>query len=185
MGRPKEWLPFGTELMLPRVVRILSQVVSPIVVVAARNQEVPELPAAVRVIRDEYDSHGPLAGLATGLAGLAGLVDAAYLSACDVPLLVPQFVARVVALLGDDDLAMPRDAEFTHPLAAVYRTSLAATARERLAAGERRLGSLAGHCRNRLIDVAELRHVDPQLQSLRNINSPDDYAWALREAGSN
>src|SRR5687767_10615246 len=43
MGRPKALLPFGPELMLERVVRILSAVVSPIVVVAAPEQDLPPL----------------------------------------------------------------------------------------------------------------------------------------------
>ena len=29
MGRPKAWLPFAGEVMLPRVVRLLSEVVAP------------------------------------------------------------------------------------------------------------------------------------------------------------
>ena len=44
MGVPKATLPFGPETMLQRVVRLLGTVVSPIVVVAARGQELPELP---------------------------------------------------------------------------------------------------------------------------------------------
>ncbi len=183
MGRPKAWLPFGDELMLPRVVRILSEAVSPVVVVAAGTQDVPVLPSAVHVVRDEYDAYGPLAGLAAGLAALTGRCDAAYVTSCDVPLLTAQFVERVVGLLGEHDMAIPRDAEFSHPLAAVYRTSLATLARERIAAGERRLLSLLDHCRSRAIEMSELREVDPILRSLRNINSPGDYAWALREAG--
>src|SRR5690242_617824 len=94
MGRPKAWLPFGDELMLPRVVRIVSEVVSPVVVVAARGQVVPELPREVQMVRDEYEACGPLAGLAVGLAALAGRCAAAYLTSCDVPLLTPQFVRR-------------------------------------------------------------------------------------------
>ncbi|MBI1832706.1 MAG: NTP transferase domain-containing protein, partial [Planctomycetes bacterium] len=39
MGRPKAWLPMGAELMLPRVVRLLRETVSPIVVVAAPGQD--------------------------------------------------------------------------------------------------------------------------------------------------
>lgn len=183
MGRPKAWLPFGPELMLQRVVRIISEVVSPIVIVAAREQEIPELPEDVQVVRDEYEAGGPLAGLATGLAALAGQVDAAYASACDAPFLVPQFVARVAGLLGDDDSAIPRNTEFTHPLAAAYRTSLAATVRDLIAGGEYRLLNLPAHCRGRFIDPAELRDVDAELRSLRNINTPAEYAAALREAG--
>src|SRR5205807_9116756 len=94
MGRSKAWLPFGDEVMLPRVVRLLSEAVSPIVVVAAPGQDVPPLPADVEVVRDEESGRGPLQGLAAGLAGLAGRAEAAYASSCDVPFLRPEFVRR-------------------------------------------------------------------------------------------
>src|SRR5579871_3686754 len=83
MGRPKAWLPFGPELMLQRVVRILSEVVSPVVVVAAQGQDIPHLPPAVEIARDEHEALGPLAGLAAGLDALGSRVDAAYVSSCD------------------------------------------------------------------------------------------------------
>ncbi len=107
MGRPKAWLPFGGEFMLQRAVRVLSEVVEPIVVVAARGQDVPPLPSEVTLVRDEIDEKGPLAGLAAGLAALAGRCDAVYLSACDVPFLKPEFVSRVVSFLGEEISAEP------------------------------------------------------------------------------
>src|SRR3954471_20287396 len=69
MGRDKATLQFGPELMLQRVVRLMSDVVGPaeITVVAAPNQSLPELPAAVRVARDNREFRGPIEGLATGL----------------------------------------------------------------------------------------------------------------------
>src|SRR5256885_15180752 len=82
MGRPKAWLPFAGEIMLPRVVRLLSEVVAPIVVVAAPGQDVPPLPPEVDVVRDPERGRGPLQGLAAGLAALKGKADAAYLSSC-------------------------------------------------------------------------------------------------------
>src|SRR2546423_13915019 len=72
MGRPKAWLPFAGELMLPRVVRLLEEAVRPIVVVAAPDQEVPPLPPHVAIVRDEEKGRGPLQGLAAGLAALRG-----------------------------------------------------------------------------------------------------------------
>src|SRR5262245_13826323 len=85
MGRPKAWLPFGGETMLGRVVRLLGEVVDPIVVVAAEEQDLPPLPRAIRVVRDEEKGRGPLQGLSAGLAALKGVADAAYVSSCDVP----------------------------------------------------------------------------------------------------
>jgi molybdopterin-guanine dinucleotide biosynthesis protein A len=183
MGRPKAWLPFGAEVMLQRVVRILSEVVSPIVVVAAAGQDIPDLPESVELVRDEHEASGPLAGLAAGLKALQGRVAAAYASSCDVPLLTAAFVEQVVAALDGYDLAIPRDGKDYHPLAAAYATRLAGRACELLAANRRRLVFLLEHTRARAIDVSEFRRVDPELRSLRNINTPSDYAAALRDAG--
>lgn len=182
MGRPKALLPFGREVMLQRVVRILSEVVSPIVVVAAHEQELPPLPPQVLVARDEYDALGPLAGLAAGLGALRGRVEAAYASSCDVPLLRPEFVRRVIELLEDHDLAIPRDGKFHHPLAAVYRTRVEDDVRALIAEGRLRPFFLLERVRAREIDVAELRAVDPQLWSLRNTNTPEEYRAALKDA---
>jgi molybdopterin-guanine dinucleotide biosynthesis protein A len=183
MGRPKAWLPFGRELMLQRVVRILSEVASPIVVVAAQGQDLPALPAGVEIARDEDESLGPLAGVGVGLTALAGRTDAAYASSCDVPLLGAAFVSRVIAALDDYDLAIPRDGAHYHPLAAVYRTRLVPAIRELVAAGRLRPVYLLERARTREIDVAELRAVDTQLCSLRNINTPEEYDAALVDAG--
>lgn len=183
MGRSKAWLSFGSEPMLVRVVRVVAQVVAPVVVVAAPRQRLPKLPAGVTIVRDEDEALGPLAALAAGLQALAGVSQAAYLSGCDAPLLSPRFVARVVAALHDDELAIPREGKFRHPLAAVYRTSLAPRVRRLLAADRLRLLDLCRLSRVRDIDVAELRVVDPRLDSLRNVNTPEDYAAALAAAG--
>ena len=101
MGRPKATLPFGPELMLPRVVRLLAEVVAPIVVVAAADQQLPDLPPDILVTRDERDGRGPLEGLRVGLTALASHVDAAFATSCDVPLLAPEFVRRMIAELGE------------------------------------------------------------------------------------
>src|SRR5436190_16295070 len=108
MGRPKAWLPFGDELMLPRVVRLLGEVVRPIVVVAAPDQDVPPLPPDIAIVRDEEKGRGPLQGLKAGLEALRGKADAAYLSSCDVPLLLPAFVRRLVELLDEQQICVPK-----------------------------------------------------------------------------
>src|SRR5687768_2100936 len=105
MGRPKAWLPVGDELMLSRVVRVMSEVVSPIVVVAAPGQELPPLAADVLIARDAHPGRGPLEGLRAGLLGLRGSADAAFVSSCDVPLLEPTFIRRMIELLGDAGIA--------------------------------------------------------------------------------
>jgi molybdopterin-guanine dinucleotide biosynthesis protein A len=180
MGQSKAWMPLAGEAMVVRVARLLASVVSPVVVVAAQGQELPELPSGIQIARDQHDSLGPLAGIAAGLARLAGECDAAYVTSCDAPLLSPDFVSKMIESLGDGDIAVPREGDFYHPLAAVYRTSLAPTIEKLIAAGRLRTTQLLRHGRVKEIDVAELRTVDPELHSLWNLNSPDDYQTVLR-----
>lgn len=182
MGKPKAWLPFAGEFMLPRVVRLMSQVVSPIVVVAAPEQDVPPLPAEVAIARDEEQGRGPLQGLAAGMKALAGRCDAAYASSCDVPFLQPAFVRRMVELLGDHDICVPRANGYHHPLAAVYRLSVLDTVQRLLAENRMRPLFLFEEARTRIVEPAELADVDPDLRSLRNVNTPEEYEAALREA---
>jgi molybdopterin-guanine dinucleotide biosynthesis protein A len=182
MGRPKAWLPFGDEIMLPRVVRLLSEVVAPVVVVAAPEQEVPPLPPGVGVVRDEVEGRGPLAGLAAGLRALAGQADAAYLSSCDVPLLRPEFVRRIIALLGEAVVCVPQVEGYFHPLAAVYRLGVVDEVERLLAEDRLRPVFLFESVPTRTVEAVELTGVDADLRSLRNCNTLQEYEAALRLA---
>jgi len=182
MGRPKLSLSFGPETMLARVVRVLREVVEPVVVVAAPNQDVPPLPSEVLLARDEHEGLGPLAGLAAGLGALRPHVEAAFVSSCDVPLLQPAFVRRMIELLGSCELAIPRAGNYHHPLSAVYRTSLEDRVRALLRESRLRPYYLVEQCRSRIVEVDELRAADPELMSLRNVNTEEEYLQALRDA---
>jgi molybdopterin-guanine dinucleotide biosynthesis protein A len=181
MGRPKAWLPFAGELMLPRVVRILREVVNPIVVVAAPDQDVPPLPPEIQIVRDEEKGRGPLQGLLAGLGTLGGQADAAYLSSCDVPFLQPLFVRRMIDLLGDHAICVPRVGDHHHVLASIYRLGVADAVTQLLAENRLRPLFLFEMASTRVVEERELADVDPTFQSLRNLNTPEEYEAALRE----
>jgi molybdopterin-guanine dinucleotide biosynthesis protein A len=183
MGQPKAWLPFGPETLLQRVVRLVGSVVDPLVVVAAPEQPLPALPASVRVVRDPAEGRGPLQGIAVGLAALVGQAECAYVTACDAPLLRPAFVRRLLDLLGTADAIAVRTDEYTHPLSAVYRVHAQAPAQALLDAGQARPLALLQALSTHFITAAELADVDPHLESLRNLNTPAEYAAALRDVG--
>jgi molybdenum cofactor guanylyltransferase len=182
MGTSKALLPFGPETMLQRVVRILSTVVSPIVVVSAPGQELPPLPESVILAHDEREARGPLEGLRAGLKALPANVDRAYVTSCDVPLLVPGFVSEMLALAEGHDVAVMEIDGFPHPLSAIYRRAALPF-----------IEDLLGHDRLRpvfLYEQVDTRKVrpdeitaDPALQTLRNLNTRDDYEQALLLAG--
>lgn len=183
MGRPKWSLPIGAETFLQRTFRTLSEVVSPIVIVAAQDQDVTSIPPGAILVRDEIPNSGPLAGIAAGIRELArcSSVEAAYVTSCDAPLVRPGFVREMIAYLGQHDLALPRDAVDYQPLAGVYRVSLADRIDQLLAENQRRTASLVQVCNTLAVGTEQLRKVDPNLDSLRNINTPEEYEALLRE----
>jgi molybdopterin-guanine dinucleotide biosynthesis protein A len=183
MGRPKAWLEFGPERMLQRVVRLLGEAVRPVIVVAARDQQLPELPPVLPVLHDRQPDRGPLEGIAVGLARLEDEADLAFVTACDAPLLRPAFVRRLVELVEDYDIAVPHVGGYDHPLTSVYRTSVLPHAESLLSAGRVRPAFLFDQVRTRRVTAEELMNVDPQLESVMNVNSPADYVAAMERAG--
>ena len=182
MGTSKALLPFGAETMLQRVVRLLGTIVSPIVAVAARDQVLPELPPDLIVTHDEREGRGPLEGLRAGLKALPEHVEAAYVTSCDVPLLVPAFVRQMLDLARGYDIAVMEIDGFPHPLSAVYRRATLPYVESLLAADRLRPVFLFESVRTRRVAPAEMSS-DPDLLTLRNLNTREDYEQALKSAG--
>jgi molybdopterin-guanine dinucleotide biosynthesis protein A len=191
MGTPKAALAWHGSTLLRRITEIVGRAVDgPVVVVRARGQELPTLAASVRIIDDEREGLGPIQGLAVGLAAVAGEAEAAYLSATDMPFLHPAFPRAVLRSLEDGiDVALPRVRGFPQPLAAAYRTSLAPLVDDLVRQDLLRPAFLFERCNARRLSEADLladpalAALDPELDSVLNLNEPADYdAAAARPA---
>lgn len=182
MGTPKALLPFGPETMLQRVVRLLREVVSPVVVVGAEGQTLPKLDADVIIARDERGERGPLEGLRAGMKVLPADIEQAYVTSCDVPLLEPGFVRQILGFARGYDIAVVEIDGFAHPLSAVYRRTVLPYIEELLANDRLRPIFLFEAVRTRRLRPDEIT-ADPELRTLRNLNTPDDYRKALADAG--
>lgn len=110
-------------------------------------------------------------------------MDAAYVTSCDVPLLVPGFVKRIIELLGRHDIAVMEIDGFTHPLSAVYRRSVLPHVEALLAADRLRPAFLFDAVDTLRVRPEDMRALDPELRTLRNLNTREDYLAALADAG--
>ncbi len=173
MGRDKASLPFGDATLLERVVAAVAGVADEVVVVGRAS---PTLSFA-RVMPDATEGLGPLGGLLTGLD--AATRPHVLLVSCDLPLLVPGVLARLLELAGDADACVPRIAGRAMPTCAVYATRVAGIVRSRLQTDDRSLRGLLDTLRVRWVDADELRDVDPDLHSFLDCDTPDEYAAAL------
>jgi molybdopterin-guanine dinucleotide biosynthesis protein A len=176
MGVPKALLDFDGQPLLLHMLGILRQACEPLVVVAAPDQELPALPVDVLIAHDSRPHDGPLHGISAGLEALPASSDIAFIAGCDCPLLSPGWIRFVASHLGTADIALPVAIGFDQPLAAVYRRAVAPTARALLVAGRHRPNSLCETHPTIRISEAELRTVDPDLDSLRDADTPAEFA---------
>lgn len=176
MGQPKAWLPIEGEAFLQRIVRTLGEVAGELVVVAAGGQELPALPAAAPVVRDSIAGAGPLVGLETGWCALRTQPTRVFVCGCDTPFLKPEFVFAVARACGDREAAVPVTNGIRHPLAACYASDLLPRLSAVISAGERRLQAFLEQLSVYELHADEFSTVDPGLQSLININTPEDWA---------
>jgi molybdopterin-guanine dinucleotide biosynthesis protein A len=180
MGLPKARLAWGDLTLLARTVEVVAQAAGrPVIVVRAPEQKLPELPPWAEVVEDARPGRGPLEGLAAGLRALAGRAEVAFVSATDVPFLSADFVGAVIDALGaEDDAAVPLVQGASYPLSAAYRIGTVTAVERQLARDELRLRSLLDDLRVRWLDEPTLRAVDPDLDSLVNVNAPEDWEQA-------
>ena len=178
MGRDKASLPFGDELLLPRVVRLVREVASEVLLVAREGQA---LPGGLEAVRDPAEGLGPLAGIAAGLEAMAG--ERAFVAACDMPLLRPALARRLLELSHGFDACVPVVDGFAVPTCAVYSKAVAGLARELVAARELRPKALLASVKTRFVPGDELRDLDPELESFLDCDTEEGYRAALHAAG--
>lgn len=181
MGAAKAGLDWHGSTLLRRVVGLAGRGADgPVVVVRASGQELPPLPPGVEVLEDPVEGRGPLQGLATGLAALAGRADRAFVCSTDLPLLHPALVRLLLRTGAHADAVVPHVRGHRQPLVACYRTALADRAAALLAQGRLRPAFLLEDAdvalldEQRLLGDAALAAGDPELLSVEGVNTPEE-----------
>jgi molybdenum cofactor guanylyltransferase len=176
MGAAKALLDWHGGPLVGRVAAIAGRVADPVVVVHAAGQELPPLTAA-ETVTDRSPDRGPLEGMAAGLRAVAGRAEAAFVTGTDLPFLHPAFVISLAAHLGDHDAAVPVAGGRTHQLCAVYRTAVLPALEGLLAEDRLRAALLLDELDAVRVPAQQLEHAE----SLRNLNTADEYREALAE----
>jgi len=185
MGRPKLWLPWGSELMVQRVARRMLAAVPHVALAAAAGQTIPRLPDDVDVVRDERPQRGPLEGLRVGLLwARRKRLEAVFAAACDMPLLKPELVRATLEQLADADAALWSVHGRIQPLAAAYRVRIIGQLQDLLARGGRSMMELVKQLRCNVLPTAKLESIDPQFESFLNVNTFEQYRELLAARGN-
>jgi molybdopterin-guanine dinucleotide biosynthesis protein A len=181
MGADKAAMRLGGVTMLERVVAELGRGFDKVVVVAGTPaaEAASALSAGfVRVIWDCAAFEGPVKALRLGLA-TAG-AEVAFACACDLPFVSAALAAALCAMAAGHDAAIPMVGSRLQVLHAAYRKSCLPVLDAMIAGDERRLQDVVPRLRARIVSEDELRPYDPQLLSFLNVNTPAEYARAMR-----
>ncbi len=152
--------------MVAHVIERLAPQVDEIVLNANQNLEAygafghPVVPDAIGGFA------GPLAGLHARLG--AARQPLAVTSPCDSPFLPADLVARLVAALGEHDLAVAKTGEQPHPVFSLARVAVRAHLEQFLASGGRKID--AWYATLKVIEVP----FDDEADAFRNINTIDE-----------
>lgn len=174
LGLDKTQLRFRDNTFLEQVVSRVSSVCSHVVLVGDTDFSKHKLPD-VLFASDQQKDAGPLEGIRVGLKTLAPLTKHAFVTSCDVPLLNPELIQFLFEKIGTANAIVPFQGERIFGMTAIYKTELHSKVATRIQQGLLRVSDLSGAFSAIRVEADELRQVDPELDSMTNVNSAEDY----------
>ena len=200
MGVDKFSLPFGDTTFLAAVLQSLAPAITGSIAVVAHRDHAEQVEDICRrtgvrnleVRTDRTPDRGPLEGIGTGLAWLVDQQEVgwAFVTCCDVPKLKPAILAALlesipVADLAKTDAVLPIRGDRIFGMTSLYRitSDVSNTVDRQITDGELRVSDVSRKLNSHLVPVDRLLPVDPQLDSLMNLNGPQEYLEFLRDEG--
>ena len=175
MGRDKGLLELDGVTLIEHVIAALSKAV-PSVSILANGSEY--LRFGLPVIADTHREVGPLEAIRTALASSG--TPLVILCACDTPFVTAELFEFLRERSAGFDAAVPLDEKgMLEPLCAVYSQEALDPVTGLILNGRRKVSELLDRLRTRTIPFGELRHLPGAENFFRNINTPEEYAWAL------
>lgn len=176
MGTDKSQLLLEDQTFVERIGALLLTVTDTIRLVGSSEN------STFATVADVYPQWGALGGLHAALTACER--EWAIVVACDLPFVTSELFRSLAALRADHDAVVPVQSDGRpQPLAALYRVDpCAARATELIEAGRRRPLDLLEVVRTRWVDFAEIANLAQAERFFVNINTPEDYYEATRQA---
>jgi molybdopterin-guanine dinucleotide biosynthesis protein A len=171
MGQNKALLALAGRPMIAVVAEKLRAVADEIIIAA--DDTALYAPFADSCVADQFPGIGTLGGIHAGLA--AAQHDLVAVVGCDMPFLNPAVIRWFVEAAERFDVVILKQGRFMEPLHALYRRSCLPAIEGVIRDGQRRVISFFDQMQVRTVDPAEIAHLDPELLSFRNVNTPAEW----------
>lgn len=181
-GRDKLEADWRGRTLRDHVLRRMSELSDDLILLAASGSAPDAETTGVRVLADREESPGPLVAVAEGLARARHQM--ALVVAADMPVVPMRILELLLAELAVDGRAMvglALDGRIEPLPVAVRRDLVVLALNEMVASGARRMGALRDLPGAYGISEAHWRRLDPNGDSLRDIDSEEDLRLLLAE----
>lgn len=183
LGQDKRQLKLWGEdgpTLLEHTLGVVAPLCDELIVVLNDGDQWQSLPA--RIVADVYEDAGSLGGIYAGLA--VASAPWSLVVAADMPLLNRDLLAALLARPRDYDVLVPRSPQpgaarnkrAVEPMHAVYSRACLAPLKATLDAGQRRIIDFFDRVRVVTVEHDELAQYDPDGDSFRNVNTPEELA---------
>jgi len=176
IGREKGLVLLTSKPMIMHVIEKLEVIADEIILVASSSEQAKHYEdLGLRTVVESSPLGSPLSGALTGFKNAKG--EYSFLTGSDMPLINPEAVRLLQSeVKGHDAATYIWPNGYIEPLLAVYQTSNSVQQAESLLLkGERRLGLILRNLRDVIyVPIERLREIDPDLNSLIDINTAED-----------
>jgi molybdopterin-guanine dinucleotide biosynthesis protein A len=133
-----------------------------------------QMKARWRLVLDACPARSSLTGIRTALANAR--TEHVFISACDTPHLRPELVSALLShLRPEDDVVLPLKSDgYFEPLCAIYSRRCLPHIEAQLDREDYKIIRFFGQVRVSPLPLETLHQVDPELESFRNANTPEE-----------
>ena len=172
MGANKAFLVIDGERLIDRTVRLFRGLFRDVIIVT--NSPLDYLDCNATIVTDIYPGKKALGGIYTGLF-YAGCTHA-FVAACDMPFLNPDFIGDMMEQAPPHDIVVPETPEGLEPLHAVYAKTCLPHMKRRIIQDNLKITCFYKGLKCLIISDSIRKTFDPEMRMFINVNTPEDLA---------
>jgi len=179
-GEKKTFRKIGDRMILDSIYKVFSSLFKEVIIVVNDPEDFAGWD--MTIVTDIIPSRCALAGLHAGL--FYASYPYVYATACDTPFLRQSVVEHIVGKIEKGyDVIVPRTDDGLETLSAAYSKECIPLIEENLKKDIYMIKNFFRPGRVKEIPISELRSLDPELQFIFNVNTPEDLEQARMMAG--
>ncbi len=175
MGQDKAWLEVDGVSLIERVLSIMREVFSEVMIVTRWPDRFAPLGALVGV--DVVSGAHAMGGVYTGLLRMQ--TEHGFVVACDMPFLSAVLIRHLTVLAPGHDVVFPISSQGLHPLHAVYSKHCLPWLRVRIARRRYQLHGIEAAHSSLVVDVESLPDTLHPTGCLDNVNTPREWSLSM------